>query len=726
MSSPTIDKAVAEPGRCGREGLGNPLGRIPRGYLVKGGVVVVDAIVVVVALYCAYLIREDFAIRPFYLDQMLNLLPIFVLIRISALYYTRSYHFIWKYASVSDLVKILKAIAGGVVVLAVVNYFRNYPMALLLALALFFSALFHRGFLHFLPRARHKRALILAATLGSVTILAAGFMIYTIITSAPMTVAELPFGALLLALDFPEDLAMPRAVLIMEAVLSFVLVSGVRIAPRLFAELFLRGRRQGRRTLIFGAGDVGESIVRALKQQPWLGYWPMGFIDDDPGKQRMSIHGVSVLGTRSDLSVLIERHKAEEILITATALTAQDLREIAEACWQKRVFVRRVPSLSRMVDPVVGLEQLENIDIEELLGRPEVQLDPVRVRAYLEDQVVLVTGAGGSIGSELCRQISRCRPARLVLLGKGENSIFFAQNELRDNYPDVQVVSVIADVCNPAKMDHVFETHKPDVVFHAAAYKHVPFMEDHPEESVTNNIFGTQTVGQAALRHEVSEFVLISSDKAVNPTSMMGATKKVAEMVLQELAHQGVTQFITVRFGNVLRSRGSVIPLFEKQIEAGGPVLVTHPEMKRYFMTIPEAVRLVLHSGAIGRSGDLCILDMGEQVRIVDLARNMIRMAGKRLGEDIDIEYIGIRPGEKLFEELFTEDEARGLQKIEKIFVCRPEGCGWARFNETLDGLRQAAAECRREEIIDLLGVVVPSYTPYVGEEGAVHRAELA
>ena len=361
----------------------------------------------------------------------------------------------------------------------------------------------------------------------------------------------------------------------------------------------------------------------------------------------------------------------------------------------------------------MDLDQFEEIDIEDLLGRSEVQLDPDRVVAYLQDRVVLVTGAGGSIGSELCRQISRCRPSQLLLLGKGENSIYQIQNELASLYPDQTTVSLIGDIGDPGKIDYVFRTHRPEVVFHAAAYKHVPFMEQSPEESVRNNIFGTQNIALAALRYQTSRFVLISTDKAVYPASIMGATKKLAELLLQQLAHKGATQFITVRFGNVLRSRGSVIPRFEKQIEAGGPLTVTHPDMTRYFMSIPEAVRLVLHSGIVASSSDLCILDMGDPVRIVNLAENLIVLSGHKPYEDIDIVFTGVRPGEKLTEELFTEQEATTIRKVEKILVCRSKGCDLENFGDLLEQLKTAATECRREDIVRLLEELVPDYQPH-------------
>jgi FlaA1/EpsC-like NDP-sugar epimerase len=684
---------------------------ILRGYLIKFIIAAGDALVTIVALILAYLVRFDFSISAFYSHQLLSLLPIFVLIRVSALYYCQSYHFLWRYAGINDLVRVLKAAGLGLGILAIANYFRNYPIGMLIALGFFLSSLFHRGVLHFLPLVRHRRLFVVGMILLSVVLMAGGFVVFTIVTSAPTRLTDIPWGNGLEHLEFASDLAMPRGVLIMESILSFVLLGGIRIGPRIFSELFGSHFSKGRRTLIFGAGDVGEELVRALQKEAGE-YLPVGFVDDEPAKQRASIHGVSVLGTRADLSRLIVQHNIEELLVTPISLTRADLRELAATCWQRRVSVRRVAGLSRMVDQDVGIQNLESVNIAELLGRPEVELDPTRVVACLQDRVVLVTGAGGSIGSELCRQVARCEPAGLILLGKGENSIYLIQNELRSTYPGIEIHGVIADIANPGKMDYVFSTYHPDVVFHAAAYKHVPFMEDNPEESVWNNVFGTRTVAAAAQKHEVAKFVMISSDKAVNPTSVMGVTKRVAELVLQQLvATGGATAFITVRFGNVLRSRGSVIPLFEKQIEAGGPVTVTHPEMVRYFMSIPEAVRLVLHSGAMGRIGDLCILDMGESVKILELAENMIRMAGKVPYEDIDIEFTGIRVGEKLYEELYTAEEASSLQKIDRIFVCRPNS-DISQLDEVLPKLHEAAQHCQRGDIVNLLQQIVPTYHP--------------
>lgn len=690
-----------------------------RPYVLKATIALVDALVVAVAAYAAYAIRFDFSQHGWYRGQLHALLPIIVLTRLSALYYAQSYHFLWRYAGLNDLLRVLKASLAGLMVLAVINYFRNYPLSLLIAAGFFISALFHQGILHLLPRVRRTQLIVAGAIIVSVIGLTVGFFTYSIARSAPATVADLPLGEYLVFFEFPHDLGMPRGVLVMETILSFIMVSSVRIMPRLVAELLNDGRsRRGvgaRRTLIYGAGDLGEMLVRGLRSMRHdvpTGRVLVGFVDDDPAKQRVSIHGVKVLGARDQLADLIDLHHVNELLIAVTSFSEDDLREIAAICWQKRVSVRRVPGLANLVDPELGIRNLEEVNVEELLGRPEIALEPDRVRGYLKNRIVLVTGAGGSIGSELCRQIGRFKPATLILLGKGENSIWAIQGELIQRYPRVRVVAVIGDVGSPSKMENVFRTYCPDVVFHAAAHKHVPFMEDNPEESVLNNIFGTRNLAEAAVRYGCSRFVMVSSDKAVKPTSVMGATKRVAELVLQRLAGAGETQFITVRFGNVLRSRGSVILLFEQQIAAGGPVTVTDPDMRRYFMSIPEAVRLVLHSGAIGQGGDLCILDMGEQVRIADLAANMIRMTGKVPGEDIEIQYTGVRPGEKLYEELFTEAEARTLRKIDKIFLATPDAEGGDMLHDVLPKLREAALGCRRRDLVTLLSRIIPSYQP--------------
>ena len=350
------------------------------------------------------------------------------------------------------------------------------------------------------------------------------------------------------------------------------------------------------------------------------------------------------------------------------------------------------------------------MQIEDLLGRSEVHLDPAEVEKQLRDKVVLVTGAGGSIGTELCRQISSCGPRLLVILGKGENSIFEIQSELTRRFPELETVSVIADVQDLEKIEHVLRNHQPHVVYHAAAYKHVSFMEQNPEEAVCNNVLGTRNLAAAAVRNGGGQVVLISSDKAVYPSSVMGASKKLAEQIVQHYADRSDTQFVSVRFGNVLRSRGSIVPIFERQIEEGGPVTVTDARMTRYFMSIPEAVRLVLHSGVIAKSGDLCVLDMGEQVNILKLAEYLITMAGKKPHAEIEIAFIGARPGEKLAEELLTEAEARRMRRVEKIMVCEPECFDRESFDASLDDLIAAGKACQRAAVLDGLKTILPAF----------------
>lgn len=676
-----------------------------RSRLEKVAVVSVDALVSASALVAGYLIRFDLEVPPDYSDQLLKMLPIVVLIRLAALYYAGSYRFLWKYTSISDLLPLLRATLSGLIAIAVVNYFGNYAFGLIAAVTLYVSVLVHRGVLHFLPRTLHKRVLSAGALVGGLALLVAASM-----TLQGGLLREDRIDGTFLPFDFTDALGMPRGVLVLESILNLALATVVRMTPRVLQAVIIRRDRKGRRrAVIFGAGDLGEGAVRGLLKGFHPDLTPVAFVDDDPAKHGLSIHGVRVYGARSDLASIIEQVRADELLIAVSNLPDPDLRSVAAVCKDQGISLRRVPSLAAMDGPGERIRNLERVDVEELLGRPEVQLDPARVEEYLENQVVMVTGAGGSIGSELCRQIIRFNPSRLVLVGKGENSIYEIQNELDRATSTTRVDSVIADVGSTTKMDFILGGLKPSVVFHAAAHKHVPFMEQSPEESVLNNIFGTMTVARAAIKHGCSRFVMVSTDKAVNPTSVMGATKRVAEMILQHLALTSTTSLITVRFGNVLRSRGSVVPLFERQIAAGGPVTVTDPEMKRFFMSIPEAVRLILHSGAIGANGELCILDMGEQVSIVQMVESMIRRTGKVPYEEVDIQFTGVRPGEKLYEELFTDQERQSIRRSGEILVAKPEKPDDSLMSE-LEVLRDHATACDREGIIQSLCRLVPSY----------------
>jgi FlaA1/EpsC-like NDP-sugar epimerase len=679
-----------------------------RSYWFKVLMVLIDTVLVSAAFYGAYLIRFDFGVWSEYQVQSIKLLPVVVIVRITALYFVGGYRGLWKYTSLDDLMRLLKGILVGSVLLVGINYFRNYPLSMAIALVFLASALIHRS-LNILKTS--KRLLLMGIALGSALVLCVGIYMFTILASAPTTIAELPLGSYFIALDFQSALAMPRAVMVLESILCFLLVCGMRITPRILREVRSRSIKRSRRVLVFGAGDIGEHIVRAMVNQPEFGYLPVGFIDDHPAKLRASIHGVPVLGNQKDLPQLIDRLKVQELLIAIATMSDNELRNIAAVCWQKRIPVRRMPGFASLLDGRMGLKYIEEVDIEKLLGRTEVDLDPARVDAYVRDRVVLVTGAGGSIGSELCRQVGRCQPQQLILLGRGENSIYHIKNELASLYPNLQTVCIIGDIRDPKKMDYIFRTHRPMVVFHAAAHKHVPLMEANPEEAILNNVLGTQNVAQAAIRHHVSKFVMISTDKAVALSSVMGASKRLAEMMLQQLSQNGTTVFVTVRFGNVLGSRGSVVPLFERQIRDGGPLTVTHPEMTRYFMSIPEAVRLVLHSGAIGQNGDLCILDMGEPVRILDMAENMIIMAGKQPYEDIDITFTGLRTGETLVEELMDEEEMQTTEQIDKIMICRSTSHNSVDFDQKIEQLYLAAESCQREDLIRLIGDILSRYS---------------
>ncbi|WP_298820680.1 polysaccharide biosynthesis protein [Chloroflexus sp.] len=472
---------------------------------------------------------------------------------------------------------------------------------------------------------------------------------------------------------------LPRSV----PVIFFLLGLTVTIGPRLLSrwrwhrEVLLRKRRgelngKMQRVLIMGAGSAGTMIAREMRDNPQLGMVAVGFLDDDPLKHGMHIYGVPVLGNRYDIPRLVREHRAHYVIIAMPSAAGKDIRSIVELCDCTGVKTKIMPGLYEMLDGKVSVNQLRNVQIEDLLRRPPVQTDIAAVHDLLAGKRVMVTGGGGSIGSELCRQILRAGPAELIILGHGENSVFSIEQELRRTAPtSIRISAVIADIRFAERVMHVFEQYQPEIIFHAAAHKHVPLMELHPVEAVTNNIIGTRNLLSAAIQFGVSHFVMISSDKAVNPTSVMGATKRVAEMLVHEAARQSGQSFVAVRFGNVLGSRGSVVLTFKQQIANGGPVTVTHPEMRRFFMTIPEAVQLTLQAAVIGKGGEVFVLDMGEPIRIVDLARDMIELSGLQVGRDIDIVFTGLRPGEKLYEELFVEGETYERTTHSKIFIAR-------------------------------------------------------
>lgn len=523
-------------------------------------------------------------------------------------------------------------------------------------------------------------------------------------------------ATLRLVLHFPTASGgvLPLGVLAMNFVLVFLGLVGVRASRRLWAERQDRRKRETdgtrHRVLLVGAGEAGVIVARELKHRPDLGLQPVGFIDDDPRKSGTVIAGLTVLGTTAELGPIADYKRVKRALITIANAPGQQIRRITELCRDAGLDTKIIPGIYEIVGDKVNLSRVREVAIEDLLGREPVRLDEDIVGASITSRAVLVTGAGGSIGSELCRQICRFGPERLILLERYENALFEIHRELAREFPDVVVEPRIADVTDTTRMKHVFEACKPGIVFHAAAHKHVPMMEWNAGEAVKNNVGGTRVLAELAHHYGTQRFVLISTDKAVNPTSVMGATKRVAEIYLQALSQRSSTKFVTVRFGNVLGSAGSVIPIFREQIARGGPVMVTHPEMRRYFMTIPEASQLVLQAGAMGQGGEIFILDMGEPVRIVDLARDLITLSGLRPDEDIEIKFSGVRPGEKLFEELSMDAEYADKTKHPKVFIGRIHLQEWERIMLGMERLLAVASGTATDQVRAVLGELVPEY----------------
>ncbi|MCS6845352.1 MAG: polysaccharide biosynthesis protein [Caldilineales bacterium] len=623
------------------------------------------------------MLRVDgvYALRTYAAD-LLTYIPVALLVRLLIFYWYGLYNRYWRYASVQELVQIVWAV--GVSSLAVV--------------ALFFAV-------------------------------------------------RLP--ALGLCQAWPSACGLPRSIPFIDSLLVLLSVGAVRFSIR-SVELWRYRARLGegtRRVLIVGAGDAGTHIAREMRHNPQLGMDPLGFVDDDPAKQGTRIHGILVLGGRQDIPRLVEEHPIAQVVIAMPTAPGKVIREVLEVCEAVGVPARTMPGTYELLDGRVSVNQLRPVEIEDLLRREPVETDFAAVQELIRGRRVLVTGAGGSIGSELCRQVLRCDPAQLVLLGHGENSIFDIHSELvhqtmrrrarskpQRNGSGVEmvpsstraarpcIVPVLADVRNADRIRAIFQQYRPHIVFHAAAHKHVPLMEQNPAEAITNNVWGTQCVVQAALASGVERFVLISTDKAVNPTSVMGASKRVAELIVLQAARQTGRPYVAVRFGNVLGSRGSVVHTFRQQIAAGGPVTVTHPDMQRFFMTIPEAVQLVLQAATMGAGGEIFVLDMGKPVKILDLARDMIELSGLEVGRDIDIVFTGLRPGEKLYEELFVAGEQYTQTQHAKIFIAANAGQFIPHdLDRAIEALVATATADNREGIRAALQALVPEYQPNAG-----------
>ncbi|MBJ6723179.1 polysaccharide biosynthesis protein [Geomesophilobacter sediminis] len=506
---------------------------------------------------------------------------------------------------------------------------------------------------------------------------------------------------------------LPRSIYVLDWFLLFALVAASRLVWRVYREMrFIPSLRKGKRTLIVGAGEGGNLLLKEIRKQSNSPFNVVGFVDDDKRKHGLRLSGVRVLGATNRLRALVRKHRVEEVIFAIPSGDGRLLRQVIASCDRTKAHFKTLPAITDIVNGKLSIAQIKDVEIEDLLGREPVVLDQTAIRNYLTDKKVLVTGAAGSIGSEICRQVALFNPTKIVLLDNAETPLFYIEKELAASFPEVRIIPMVADVKNQERVETIFDEFNPDVVFHAAAYKHVAMMEYNPSEAILNNVMGSKIVADAADRFKVRNFVMVSTDKAVNPTNIMGASKRCAEMYVQALAAKSKTKFTTVRFGNVLGSNGSVIPLFKEQIRNGGPVTVTHQDVVRYFMTIPEASQLVLQAGCIGKGGDIFVLDMGEPVRILSLAEELIRLSGFVPYKEIDIVFTGLKPGEKLFEELLIEGEGIKPTTHKKIRVMAPVESDLAQISAELEELFTLARAEDIAALMKLLRSTVPEFVP--------------
>jgi FlaA1/EpsC-like NDP-sugar epimerase len=581
--------------------------------------------------WLAFVLRFEFPLAPEDWRQLLQTLPLILVLRLVVFYRFHMYEEVWRYVSMRDILTILKAVTLSSLVFAL-------------------------------------------AVLGLIN------------PDFPWPIFPIDWGTCLL------------------------FVGGGRLAIRALRESAMDGHPRAKRALVVGAGDAADMLMREIGRNPGLPYNVIGFVDDDPAKQGRRIHGRKVLGDIDGLPELCRTHSVHELLIAIPSATGEQMRRIIRICRSARVEFKTVPGVGEMIENGGMLSKVRRVQVSDLLRREPVRIDRTEIEGFIRGKRVLVTGAGGSIGSELCRQLAGFEPETLVLLDKAENSLFFVEMELRQRYPKLSISPVVGDVTDKSRMAGVFQEHKPQIVFHAAAHKHVPLMELNKAEAVKNNVLGTKVVADAAWRNRVEDFVMISTDKAVRPSSVMGATKRLAEMYVQSLNANIQTRFMTVRFGNVLGSDGSVLQVFQKQIEAGWPVTITHPDMKRYFMTIPEASQLVLQAATLGQGGEIFVLDMGEPVKIVDLARDLIVLSGLEPEKDIPIEFIGPRPGEKLFEELLNPETRVLPTAHEKIMVVETDPVDYDTLQIGIAKLLRHAVIGDEPALLAGLASLVPDY----------------
>lgn len=511
---------------------------------------------------------------------------------------------------------------------------------------------------------------------------------------------------------FTQRQTIGRTVLIIDYVLCFFLISAFRFLPRVIIKLRQKRYSNLKKVVIVGAGAAGEIAAREIMNAKKRIYEPIGFIDDDVRKAGSRIHGLKVLATTENMAEVIKDYGIEEVIIAMPSASGRAMRQIISKCKDTEAKIKTIPSLHNILTGEVTIKQIRDVQPEDLLGRKTVQINTDDIHTFIRDKAVLVTGAAGTIGSELCRQIMRFDPRLMVLYDCNENDTYFLKLELTEKYPYIQLKTIIGDIKDVGLLKSTFSKYKPEIVFHSAAHKHVPLMEENPVASVKNNIIGTRNFMYAAEHYGVERFVMISTDKAVNPTSVMGASKRIAEMIIQTKSKTAKTKFMAVRFGNVIGSSGSVIPIFKKQIEKGGPVTVTHPEVKRYFMTANEAAQLVIQAGAMGKGGEVFILDMGEQIKIYDLAKTLIMLSGFKAEEDIDVKFIGLRPGEKMHEEMLLDAEHDKATKHDNIYIAQPNDFDSLKLRKNIKELERLAVLMAEDKIVKKIKDMVPSYNP--------------
>jgi FlaA1/EpsC-like NDP-sugar epimerase len=602
--------------------------------MAKLPVILFDVTAIPVAWFTAYWLRYNLHPYPSSLTSMHSAiaLTLLALVQVSCYYYFKTYRGLWRFSSLNDVIRIIKASVTAVV--------------------LVIPALYISSILQHLPRSVFPLYCIILATI-------------------------LCGGRLLLRLQWDK-----------------------RGRGQEFAEI--------KKVLIVGAGQAGEGLVRDLRRSSF--YVPVGFVDDNISKRGLEVHGIRVLGTTNEIENLVNQYGVDLIFIAIPSARSATMRRIVSSCERSGVTFRTLPSIPALASGRVEVNALRAVNIEDLLGRDQVTLQWDKIAITISGKRVLITGGGGSIGSELCRQVMTLKPQSLIIVDSSEYNLYRIEQELREKFPGMAIELCLISVTDEVAINHVFQQFKPEIVFHAAAYKHVPMLQNQVRIAVHNNVMGTQTVAKASVAAGVEKFILISTDKAVNPTNIMGTTKRVAEIYCQNLNGRVDTQFITVRFGNVLGSAGSVVPLFQKQLQAGGPLTVTHPDMQRYFMTIPEACQLILQAMVNGTGGEIFVLDMGEPVKISYLAEQMIRLAGKEPGKDIAIEYTGLRPGEKMYEELFHETEQLATTEHEKLFKARFRELEWHELTQTMRMLNAACLEYQEDELLILLKSLVPEF----------------